>query len=466
MNERNRNSKNGNINKNELDQILNENANSMFEGTRSVEKAAKASGNPTMDKAKSEINSQADAMLREIEERRQRRAARQRELEQQMQAEMNAKEKRQARIKAYEDAQRNIRNSSPREASVGSVSGEKKSIPSVSSSDSKFKNINNITQPDTLDRFSSAPSQKDRRNTTPSTAIDSQKQRPTRQRRTVQSGETQIMPKISEAHINADIHQVGRRPSSPDYAQKRSSSSDVPRRRPAKPHSGPPSTSDTRTRTSRTGQNKKNNPKEVNTMKEIRDWAVAIGVAIVVSLLIRNFVFTLVQVQGESMQPTLQNEDRLYVNRFIYSPNKGDVVIFKPESDPKKPYVKRVIATEGDTVYIDPENGDVYVNDQIIDEPYIKANTNITSGYISELIRNNEYSRDNPIVIEKDKIFVMGDNRTNSKDSRMIGQVPESELIGGAVFRFWPLNKFGSVSYKTTTSYLIEDDENNFTFLG
>lgn len=452
--------------KNQNNNPDNMNTNSAFEGTRSVDKAVKSSGNPTMDKAKSEINTQADAMLKEIEERRQRRAARQRELELQMQAEIDAKEKRQARIKAYEDAQKNIRNSSPKDANVASVSGNKRSVPSVSSSDSKFNNKShtsgNTTQLDSMDRFKSAPSQGSRRNEAPT----KQQPSPTRQRRTIQSGETQIMPKISEANINST--QTRKRPTSPDTATKRTSSSEVPKRRPqpARTQSSSNAHYNTRTQPERSTHNKKNNSKEVNIMKEIRDWAVAIGIAIVVSLLIRNFVFTLVQVQGESMQPTLQNEERLYVNRFFYSADKGDVVIFRPESDPKKPYVKRVIATEGDTVYIDPENGDVYVNDQIIDEPYIKANTNITSGYISELIRNNEYSRDNPIVVEKDKIFVMGDNRTNSKDSRMIGQVPEDELIGGAVFRFWPLNKFGSVSYKATTSYLIEDENDKFTFIG
>ena len=209
----------------------------------------------------------------------------------------------------------------------------------------------------------------------------------------------------------------------------------------------------------------KNSHKEVNMMKEIRDWVIAIVIAVAVALLIRNFVFTLVKVQGESMQPTLQENDRLYVNRLFYTPKKGDVVIFKPSSDPKRPYVKRVIATEGDTVYIDFETGDVYVNDQVIDEPYIKAKTTRSGSYIAEQIASGNYSKDNPIVIEKGKIFVMGDNRNNSRDSREIGQVPKSELIGGAVFRFWPLNKFGSVSYKATTSYLIEDENMNFKFV-
>ncbi len=200
-------------------------------------------------------------------------------------------------------------------------------------------------------------------------------------------------------------------------------------------------------------------------LKEIRDWVLCLVIAVALALVIRNFVFTLVKVQGASMQPTLQENDRLYVNRFFYKPEKGDVIIFKPESDPDRPYVKRVIATEGDTVYIDFENGDVYVNGQVIDEPYIKDKTTRTGAYIMECIANGQYSKDNPIVVEKDKVFVMGDNRNNSRDSREIGQVPENEIVGGAVFRFWPVSNFGSVAYPIETSYLIEDEKHNFTFV-
>ena len=85
---------------------------------------------------------------------------------------------------------------------------------------------------------------------------------------------------------------------------------------------------------------------------------------------------------------------------------------------------------------------------KLLNEPYISEKTSRTGAYIRELIASGNYSKDNPIVVEKGKIFVMGDNRNNSKDSREIGQIPESELIGGAVFRFWPLAKFGSVDYE------------------
>ncbi len=179
--------------------------------------------------------------------------------------------------------------------------------------------------------------------------------------------------------------------------------------------------------------------------RELLDWVEAIVFAVVITFLLKNFVFTLVKVDGQSMEPTLQNENRLYVNRFFYTPEKGDIIIFTPHSDPDRPYVKRVIATEGDTVYIDFETGDVYVNDEIIEEKYIAERTEHKGTYIRELMLYGEYSRENPIVIEKDHIFVMGDNRNASKDSRELGQVPVDEVMGHALFRFWPLDEFGKL---------------------
>ncbi len=187
--------------------------------------------------------------------------------------------------------------------------------------------------------------------------------------------------------------------------------------------------------------------KPINWRKELFDWIQAIVIALVISFLLKNFVLTLAKVQGESMEPTLQHEDRLYVNKLMYEPEKGDVIIFKPASDPDRPYIKRIIATEGDSVYIDFATGDVYVNDEIIDEPYINETTHLMGSYIERLMMNSEYSRENPIVIEKDKLFVMGDNRNASKDSREIGQVPEKEIIGHAIFRFWPLSNISGLDY-------------------
>ena len=174
--------------------------------------------------------------------------------------------------------------------------------------------------------------------------------------------------------------------------------------------------------------------------RELFEWVQAVVIAVVVAFVLKNYVLTLVKVQGESMEPTLQHADRIYVNRLMYKPEKGDIIIFHPESDPKKPYVKRIIATEGDTVYIDFQSGEVYVNDELLDEPYISEPTHRYGSYIMRLIEQGNYSKDNPIVIEEGKIFAMGDNRNNSKDSREIGQVPIEDIMGHACFRFWPLN--------------------------
>lgn len=206
--------------------------------------------------------------------------------------------------------------------------------------------------------------------------------------------------------------------------------------------------------------NKDNNEKKISWIKELRDWVVAILIAVLIATVIREYIFTLVKVDGASMEPILHHGDRLYVNRMHYTPKKGDVVIFKPTSDPNRPYVKRVIATEGDTVYIDFTKGEVYVNDTLIKEDYIKEETLQTGNYIISLIKDNNYSRTNPIVIQPGYIFVMGDNRNNSRDSRHLGPIPVEDVMGNAVFRFWPFDSFGSVHYDAEEiSFMIDGDD-------
>ncbi len=198
-------------------------------------------------------------------------------------------------------------------------------------------------------------------------------------------------------------------------------------------------------------------PKKSTWKRELLEWVASILIAVVLALTIREFVFTLVKVQGESMEPSLHNADRLYVNRLFYKPEKGDVVIFVPHSHPDHPYVKRVIATEGDTLYIDFETGDVYVNDELVEEPYIKEKTRRTGHYILSLMAKGQYSKEHPITIKEGHIFAMGDNRNNSQDSRELGQIPVEEIMGGAVFRFWPLDNIGTVHDEAEqVSYLAD----------
>ncbi len=413
----------------------------------------KSAGDETVEKAKSEINAQADAMRKEIEERRRRRLARRKEMEQQIQAEEEAKAKRIARLKAQEEA------------------ASKKPVPTVTSHDGDIPikpvsqaNSDNDSKP--VSERKIKPNRQDKSVKPAENGGENTEKPKKRARRIVSVGETQVMPRITEASIPQ------RKPAAKKSAPTEAVKSDKPKSggntQSKKQDSAPKTRTGTAYAAGAAGaarakkKTKKNG--EVNMLKEIRDWVIAIAAAVIVALLVRNFVFTLVKVQGESMVPTLQENDRLYINRFFYTPEKGDVIVFVPESDPDRPYIKRVIATEGDTLYIDFETGDVYVNDELLDEPYINAKTAREGSYIRELIENGEYGKDNPIVIEEDKIFVMGDNRNNSKDSRDLGQIPIDEVLGGAVFRFWPLSNFGSVSYDASnTAYLIENENMEYT---
>ena len=163
--------------------------------------------------------------------------------------------------------------------------------------------------------------------------------------------------------------------------------------------------------------------------EEAKDWIVSIIAAIAVAMFIRTFIVELYVVDGPSMRPTLQHEERLVVNKFIYyfrNPQKGEVVIFRYPRDPSRDFIKRVIATAGDTVEI--KEGRVYVNDQLLMEDYILEKT------------RTEYPK---VTIPEGTIFVMGDNRNNSEDSRFsdVGFVPLDLVKGKAVFIFWPIDE-------------------------
>ena len=170
-------------------------------------------------------------------------------------------------------------------------------------------------------------------------------------------------------------------------------------------------------------------------LKEIMDWVVSIAVAAIIAFGIRTYVFTLVKVDGNSMLPTLHHGETLYTNRLFYQPKNGDIIIFHPRHNPKVSYVKRVIAVEGQTVYIDPETKKVSVDGVVLDEPYIDgADTNpgITG---------------TTFLVPEDHVFVLGDNRNNSSDSRdpNVGFVSEDSILGNAVFRLLPLSQIGTL---------------------
>lgn len=167
--------------------------------------------------------------------------------------------------------------------------------------------------------------------------------------------------------------------------------------------------------------------------EEIKDWIISILVAVVIAFVIRTFVVEPYLVEGPSMRPTLQSGERLVVNKFIYrfrAPERGEVLVFQYPRDLSRDFIKRVIAVPGDTIEI--RNGMVYVNQQLINEPYILSKT-----------RGNY-----PLAeVPEGHIFVMGDNRNNSEDSRFadVGMVPFGLIKGKAMFVFWPFDNFKSL---------------------
>jgi signal peptidase I len=162
--------------------------------------------------------------------------------------------------------------------------------------------------------------------------------------------------------------------------------------------------------------------------KEVRDWTLTLGAAVVLSFLIQNYAFAQVKVEQHSMDYTLQEGQRLVENRFIYrfsDPSHGDIVIINgPESERR--LVKRIVAIPGDS--IDIREGALWVNGEKQEESYAEGRTKLGSVEL-------------PLELQKDQYFVLGDNREHSEDSRHFGPVSLSSLEGKAVLRLWPVTK-------------------------
>ena len=163
--------------------------------------------------------------------------------------------------------------------------------------------------------------------------------------------------------------------------------------------------------------------------EEIVAWIKTFASAAVYATLIVTFGFQVARVEGRSMEPTLEDQDRLIVNKALYKffgrPEPGDIVMLYYPRDPDKSFVKRVIAEAGDEVRI--ENGKVYVNDDLLPDEYVPP-------------RFRSHENLGPERVEDAHYFVMGDHRNSSSDSRHWGQVPEKYVIGKVQFRWWPLS--------------------------
>ena len=176
-------------------------------------------------------------------------------------------------------------------------------------------------------------------------------------------------------------------------------------------------------------QEKELNEKEAKG-RELYVWVQALVYSVLAVVLLFTFVIRLIGVDGSSMEPTLKHGDRLLVlNSLLYNDYEyGDVVVLRKDTFLQEPVVKRVIATENQTVDIDFEAGIVYVDGVALQEDYTYTPTNVQEGIIF------------PITIADGCIFAMGDNRNGSKDSRhpSIGMIDKREVLGKAVFLLFP----------------------------
>lgn len=179
-----------------------------------------------------------------------------------------------------------------------------------------------------------------------------------------------------------------------------------------------------------------NNEEEpINVTREIISWILTVAAAVVVALLLNNFVLINAKIPSGSMENTIKEGDRLIGNRLAYiksDPKRGDIVIFKFPDDETQNYVKRVIGLPGETVRV--ENGQIYINNakEPLKEPYLKEKWTVETGpYLFQ--------------VPKDCYLVMGDNRNNSYDSRYWKNtyVKKEKILGKAGFRYFPLNKMG-----------------------
>lgn len=174
---------------------------------------------------------------------------------------------------------------------------------------------------------------------------------------------------------------------------------------------------------------------------------------LVVLLLVRHYIFTPVVVSGKSMDPTLTDGERLIATRYD-KVERQDVVTFPAPDDPDKSYIKRVIGLPGDTVRY--EKGKLYINDKLVDEPYLKEyQEQLSDGEYLTIVADSEgYATDafdlklltgKSDKVPAGKLFVLGDNRQHSKDSRIFGFVDEDSITGNVKFSFWPPRTMGAV---------------------
>lgn len=179
------------------------------------------------------------------------------------------------------------------------------------------------------------------------------------------------------------------------------------------------------------GQTAVEDPPEPNQPSAARafvDWVLVIAVALLVALVVRTFLLARFRVEGNSMLDTLHPNDSVFVNKLSYrlhDPERGDVVVLH-ELQGDRDLIKRVIALPGETVRI--TQCQVYIDDHRLEEPYLSE----------EVLQSNAWCEYGPTTVPAGDVFVMGDNRPASADSRYFGPIPEDDIVGRAFVLFWP----------------------------
>ena len=163
------------------------------------------------------------------------------------------------------------------------------------------------------------------------------------------------------------------------------------------------------------------------------NWARDLLISVIIAVVVILFIYQPVKVEGTSMMPALSDQERIFINKFVYKIGngniaRGDMVVFWYPGDPTKSYIKRVIGTPGDTIEVD--DGTVTVNGRKLEEAYVPAEYRDHASYPLTKVPEDEY-------------FVLGDHRSSSNDSRTWGMVPRRYIYGKAVFVYWPLEKIG-----------------------
>ena len=174
-------------------------------------------------------------------------------------------------------------------------------------------------------------------------------------------------------------------------------------------------------------------PAKRSPLSAVLFWARDLLLAVIIAIIVILFLYQPVKVEGTSMMPALNDQERIFINKFIYQFNvgqieRGDMVVFWYPNDPSKSYIKRVIGIPGDRVEVDL--GTVVINGKRLEEAYVPQ----------------EYRDETSMaqrVIPPDEFFVLGDHRSSSNDSRSWGLVPRRFVYGKAVFVYWPLDKLG-----------------------